>query len=80
VKLYSETGMAEVFARCKIFCNLLLLIYGYQQVSLCIGYCLFTECECVLLNFILIERSLVACVQTMFRQNWSVVHNVDVYN
>lgn len=36
VKLYSETGMAEVFARCKIFCSLLLLIYGFLQVSLCI--------------------------------------------
>jgi hypothetical protein len=34
VKVYSETGMAEVFARCKIFCSLLLLIYGFLQVRL----------------------------------------------
>jgi hypothetical protein len=36
VKLYSETGMAEVFVRWKIFCSLLLLIYGFLQVSLCV--------------------------------------------
>jgi hypothetical protein len=47
--------------------------------------CTVRGCVCSLnvnvFYYILIEMSLVACVQTMFKLNWSVVvHSVDVYN